>query len=160
LDADVDTARLNARYQVALQNYVYEGQVYWTRISAFVLLNSALLVARNALPAGPADGAIRLGTGLLGIIATLTWAHTAARAHHVNAFWLGLLAELEGQLGNADSAPFTRRARYLAGQPVRLAGGRGLQLPWYARGNVNDTTSAILTVVFAGLWVVSVIHGL
>ncbi len=46
--------RLYEEYHAALQTYFFEGQAYWNRITAFVLLNSALLVARNALPLGPA----------------------------------------------------------------------------------------------------------
>jgi len=75
-------AEANERYQAALQSYIFEGQAFWNRISVFVLLNSALLVARNALPAGPADRWTRAGIALLGLVSTVLWAHTALRAHY------------------------------------------------------------------------------
>lgn len=41
------------QYHAARQNDIYEGQVFWNRITAFVLLKSALLVARGVLRFGP-----------------------------------------------------------------------------------------------------------
>ena len=64
-----------------------EGNAFWQRISVFVLLNSALLVARNALPAGPTDRWVRVAISLLGVVATMLWAHTAVRAHYIAEFW-------------------------------------------------------------------------
>src|SRR5437870_129089 len=80
-DIPPDERLLLETYHAAVSNYIYEGQVFWNRISDFVLLNSALLVARNALPAGPADNWTRVGIGLLGVAAAVLLAHTAVRAH-------------------------------------------------------------------------------
>jgi hypothetical protein len=149
-------AELLEEYRAALQSYIFEGNAFWTRISAFVLLNSALLVARNALPAGAADRWTRVAISLLGIAASVLWAHTAVRAHYITAFWLAFMRELEDRLAMGLNGPYTLRERYLAGLPVRLRFGTDLRLPWYGRVNVNDSTSMVLTTVFGAVWIVAI----
>lgn len=149
-------SRLYEEYRAALQAYVFEGAAFWNRITAFVLLNSALLVARNALPAGGRDDWMRVGVGLLGLSAVLLWAHTALRAHYLIAFWLALLRDIEARLDLAATGPFRVHGAFLAGRRVRLPGGAALRLPWYARVNVNDSTSVALTAVFGVVWLVSI----
>ena len=126
LDPD---AELLEEYRAALQSYIFEGNAFWTRISAFVLLNSALLVARNALPAGPADRWTKVAISLLGIAGSALWAHTAVRAHYITRFWTTFIQELEARLSMAALGPYTLRERYLAGLPVRLRSGLELRMP-------------------------------
>ena len=150
-------AELLEEYHAALQSYFFEGTAFWNRITAFVLLNSALLVARGALPAGPSDRWVKAGIGVLGIVAALLWAHTAIRAHYILAFWVAMLHDLERRLNMQHDGPYIARDRFLDGGPVRLPHGSMLRLPWYARVNVNDSTSGTLSVVFGAVWIVSLI---
>ncbi len=150
-----EDAKLVEEYRAALQSYVFEGNAFWTRISAFVLLNSALLVARNALPAGPADRWTKVAISLLGIAASALWAHTAVRAHYITLFWTRFIQELETRLAMELLGPYTLRERYLSGRPIRLRSGVELRIPWYVRMNVNDSTSAVLTSVFGAVWIVA-----
>lgn len=151
-------AQLVEAYRACLQNYIFEGQSFWNRISVFVLLNSALLVARSALPAGPRDNWTRVAVALLGLTAVTLWGHTALRAHHINAFWLAVMCDIEQRLEMKPTGPITMRENYLAGGAITLPLGRRLRLPWYARVNVNDSTSWVLTVVFGGVWIASLIR--
>lgn len=146
------------QYRAALQSYTSELQAYWTRITAYVLLNSALLVARSALPLGPSDHWVRVGIATLGCVTTLLWAHTAVRAHYLAAFWLAMLHNLERRQGMGESGPFGTLNTFYKRRPVLMTSGLELRLPWYARANVNDSTSAILTLVFLALWVVALIR--
>jgi len=155
--ANEPESRLYEEYRAALQAYIFEGAAFWNRITAFVLLNSALLVARNALPAGGGADWMRVGVALLGLAAVLLWAHTALRAHHLIAFWLALLRDIEARL-DLTAGPFTVQAAFLVGRRLRLPGGATLRLPWYARVNVNDSTSAALTAVFGAVWLVSLVR--
>lgn len=157
---DGSEQKLLKEYRAGLQSYVFEGNAFWTRISVFVLLNSALLVARTALPAGAADRWVRLAIALLGIAATVLWAHTALRAHFIVRFWTLYLQDLEGRLSFRDKGPYTLRERYLAGQRVSLPAGAELWMPWYGRLNVNDSTSAVLTTVFGAVWIVAFFRAL
>jgi hypothetical protein len=148
-------AQLQEQYRAALQSYIFEGHAFWNRISAFVLLNSALLVARGALPKGSSDHWVRLGISILGLVTTLLWGHTAVRAHYIIAFWTRTLQDLEAALDSVETGLYTLREGFLGGRPVKLAGGEELRLPWVVRVNVNDSTSATLTVVFLAIWLVS-----
>jgi len=151
-------AALMDQYRAAVQSYTAEAQAYWTRITAFVLLNSALLVARSALPAGPSNYWARVAIALMGVVTTLLWAHTAIRAHFTSVFWLVFLRDLEGRLDMGDAGPYRALYNYYTRLQVRCGGGAELRMPWYARGNVNDSTSAILTVVFLVLWIVALVR--
>jgi hypothetical protein len=149
---------LSDQYHAALQCYASELQAYWTRITAYVLLNSALLVARSALPLGPADHWVRIGIATLGCVTTLLWAHTAVRAHYIAGFWLALLHDLERRLGMGETGPFGTLHAFYGRRQVILPSGIEARLPWYARANVNDSTSAILTFVFLALWIVALVR--
>ena len=150
-------AQLVEQYHAALQSLIFEGQAFWTRITAFVLLNSALLVARSALPVGPEDRRIRLSIAILGAIATLLWAHSGIRTHYIQVYWRAVLRDLETRLGIGTSGPFTGQWIWLTKGETTLPGGRVLRLPWFARGNVDDSTTTVLTIVFLAIWVVALI---
>ncbi len=154
--------RLLEEYHASLQSYIFEAQLFWTRISAFVLLNSALLVARSALPSGSADRWTKAGIAILGIAAALLWALTAVRARQTQVFWLAMLRDIESRLGmGAEDAagPYTTRTAFLAGETVRLPRGGRLRLSWFANTNMSDSTSAMLTLiaVFGVVWIVALI---
>jgi hypothetical protein len=151
-------ASLIEQYHAALQSLIFEGQAFWTRITAFVLLNSALLVARSALPQGPGDHWIRISVAVLGSASALLWGHSAVRAHYIRTYWLTVLRDLEQRLDMGPSGPFTGRERFLAGGHSRLPGGEELQLPRLARGNVDDSTGLILTLVFLAIWVTALVR--
>jgi len=151
-------AQLEEQYHAALQSLVFEGQAFWTRITAFVLLNSALLVARGNLPLVPADHWIRLSVALLGVVTTVLWAHSGLRVYYIRAYWLATLRDLEHRLGIAPAGPFTARQQFLTTGYVRFPGGTELHLPRIARGNVDDTTTAVLTAVFLVVWAVALVR--
>ncbi len=155
---ELDQARLYEEYRAALQTYVFEGTAFWNRITAFVLLNSALLVARNALPAGHAADWMRAGVGVLGLAAVLLWGHTALRAHYLLAFWIALLRDIEHRLGMEQNAPYHMYDAFIRARPVQMPGGETMRLPRLARINVNDSTSLALTLVFAVVWVISIVR--
>lgn len=148
--------RLLEQYHAAIQAYIFEGSAFWTRITVFVLLNSALLVALSALPTGGSEQWVHAGIALLGVIVTLLWAHSAVRSHFLLDFWLAILCELELALNSDACGDFTRRDQFLAGQPLSFSHGVVLRLPWIARGTVNDTTSGVLTAVFLAIWSVAI----
>jgi hypothetical protein len=149
---------IEEQYHTALQSLIFEGQAFWTRITAFVLLNSALLVARANLPVVPSDRWIRLSVGLLGTVTTLLWAHSSLRVHYIRLYWIAMLRDLETRLGIEPTGPFTLRERFLMQGSARLPNGNELRLPWIARGNVDDTTSFVLTIVFLIIWIVALIR--
>ncbi|HEY7294217.1 MAG TPA: hypothetical protein VH916_04205 [Dehalococcoidia bacterium] len=153
-----DRERLYEEYRAALQTYVFEGTAFWNRITAFVLLNSALLVARNALPPGRSADWMRVGVGVLGLAAVLLWGHTALRAHHLLAFWIAMLRDIEQRLGMERDAPYHMYDAFLHGGRVKMPGGALLRLPLLARVNVNDSTSLALTLVFAVVWIISIVR--
>jgi len=153
-----DRTRLYEEYRAALQTYVFEGTAFWNRITAFVLLNSALLVARNALPAGHGADWMRAGVGVLGLAAVLLWGHTALRAHYLLAFWIALLRDIEHRLGMKHDAPYHMYDAFIHSRAVELPDGVNLRLPRLARVNVNDSTSLALTLVFAVVWIVSIVR--
>jgi hypothetical protein len=151
-------AALMDQYHAAVQSFTTEAQAYWTRITAFVLLNSALLVARGALLAGPSNHSARVAIALMGVVTTLVWAHTAVRAHFTSAFWLAFLRDLEERLGMGETGPYSALRTFYSRLRVTLAGGAEARMPWFARGNVNDSTSAILTAVFLAVWIVALVR--
>jgi hypothetical protein len=153
---EADQTRLYEEYRATLQTYVFEGTAFWNRITAFMLLNSALLVARNALPPGHGADWMRAGVGVLGLAAVLLWGHTAVRAHYLLAFWIAMLRDIEHRLGMERDAPYHRYDAFIHARTVQMLGGIELQLPLLARVNVNDSTSLALTLVFAVVWVVSI----
>ncbi len=157
--ADEARAQLLEEYHAALQSYIFEGQSFWNRITAFVLLNSALLVARGAMTSGAGPG-LKAGVALLGLAAAALWAHTALRAHFIIELHTALLADYEARLDMSGGGPFQRRRRFLAGDAMSFDSRPRLRLPWYARGNVNDSTSAVLTAVFAAVWIVVLVQAL
>jgi hypothetical protein len=137
---------------------MFEGQAFWTRITAFVLLNSALLVARSALPQGPGDHWIRISIAALGLVSALLWGHSAVRVHYIRTYWLTVLRDLERRLDMGPTGPFTGRERFLSGGHIQVPGGEELRLPWPARGNVDDSTALILTMVFLAIWVTALVR--
>lgn len=153
---EADRTRLYEEYRAALQTYVFEGTAFWNRITAFVLLNSALLVARNALPPGHTSDWMRAGVAVLGLAAVLLWGHTALRAHYLLAFWIAMLRDIEQRLGMERDAPYHMYDAFIHSSAVQMPGGVTLRLPRLARVNVNDSTSLALTLVFAVVWVVSI----
>lgn len=151
-------ASLSDQYHAAIQSWSVEAQAYWTRITAFVLLNSALLVARSALPPGPSDHWARIAIASLGVVTTLLWAHTAVRAHYTSQFWLLFLRDLESRMGMGALGPYSAQHTLYTRLSVRLPGGLQARMPRFALGNVNDSTSAVLTVVFLAVWTVALVR--
>ncbi|HLZ70380.1 MAG TPA: hypothetical protein VKV26_10785 [Dehalococcoidia bacterium] len=121
-----------------------------------MLLNSALLVARNALPPGHEADWMRAGVGLLGLAAVPLWGHTALRAHYPLAFWIAVLRGIEHRLSIQGDAPYHTYDAFIGAGEACLPGGTTMRLPRLARVNVNDSTSLALTVVFAAIWILSI----
>jgi hypothetical protein len=157
VSADSDQ-RLEIQYSAGIQNLVFEGQAFWTRITAFVLLNSALLVARSALPTGAQDRWIRFSIALLGAVSTLLWAHSGLRSHYLRRYWLASLRDLERRMGIGSSGPFSAEMQFLEERQVTLSSGESLRFPLLAQGTVDDSSALVLTVVFLAIWLVALLR--
>jgi hypothetical protein len=117
-----DSVQQDARigYQVAVNLWVYEGQLIWSRFNAMVVANGIILTATSVLLSSERlDCKPVVGLSASGIILCLIWALMMARGFDYHEYWIRSARELEkGHLNPVKTV--SRGGEFAEGQQVEF----------------------------------------
>jgi len=107
-------------YQVAINLWVYEGQLIWSRFNAMVVANGIILAAISVLlTTERVDWKPLVGLSALGIVLCLIWALMTARGFDYHDYWIRSARELEkGHLNTVRTV--SRGGEFAEGQQVEF----------------------------------------
>ncbi|MBK6796468.1 MAG: hypothetical protein IPG76_06680 [Acidobacteria bacterium] len=149
----LDTAALeNARigYQAAINLWIYEGNVIWSRFAAMVSANTIVIATIGIIITSSTSKnrlLLKLGLCAMGLVLCVTWAVLMRRGFQYFRFWLLSARELEDQyLGNSLSM-LARVPRFADGEEIVF--NSSTIKPYKAKHSIMRAESMAYLVIIA-----------
>jgi hypothetical protein len=130
-------------YQNAVALICEEGDQYWSRYTALVYMNTAILVTLAAVLNNNGSALIKFGLPPLGILLCLAWKRVLDRSYSFYKYWMYSARELEEKLPPVKT--LSRGRAFADGTDVvfcfktgefTLPGNKGPRISTLARGTV------------------------
>jgi hypothetical protein len=160
---DDHQAGVRLGYEKAVDLWIYEGSSYWQRYSAMLLAHSLIVAALVAvLTNGHYCSASRLrilaaALSVIGLVLTVAWYATAARAFAYYQYWIDSVKELEARM-KGSIVTTQRGADFASGRPFffwvrgeRIIGHSPIGT---ARWSIRNQ-SRLVIALFAGLYLLT-----
>lgn len=146
-------------YQAAVNIWVAQTQLIWSRFNVMIIANSIILAAIGLAMWGnhPLSVPFTRALCLAGLVVSLAWLVAYRRASQLSSYFLSSARELEGQL-TEPVVTISRGIMFSEGKEVTLTidgEKKKLRLSWLARTGLaeNESFYHVLVAIFMVLYV-------
>lgn len=158
----IENARVG--YQAAMNLWIYEGEIFWSKFNALLVANSIVLgsIALSMSDTCPLS-IFTIGMPVTGIILCLVWFLTTKRSFDYYRYWIFSAREIEEQYLSNSVQTISRGGKFADGKVVEIViGGEGKRLKMSRWGRFRVEWSSYLIIslffmIYALLLVINVI---